>query len=551
MKTYKFALRTLSLLSVLTLSFVACEQDFASIDSDIINPDTATNFETDNTPYSVITYTDALGPVQTDNLAINFLGVYDDPNYGETIGNIVTQLRPTTLSPDFGSGAMLESVVITIPYFSRTTGFDDNNRPSYKLDSIYPYSEDDTYSSIKLSIYESNYFLRDFDPNSSFGDVQNYFSNGALSENEMISVADLQFEPIDIIDELEISNDAIVLNSGEDNETIQPPAIRLEYTDPSSDAFQFWQTKILGLPQNANELSNSNNFNNYFRGIFFKAESVSSGQGSLIGLNLSSDNANITLTYSQDPEEEGDERPQNTYVLRFNGNRINLLNNNFTNPITDGDPNNGDSKLFLKGGQGAVAKIKLFNGDEQEFENFKTTYANYDNETDAFVSYRRLINEANLIFYVDEAIVRGEEPSRIFIYDTENNLPLADYFLDLTIANTPIFSKPNHLGILERTENDFSSNGIKYKFKITEHLKRLIENSSTNVTLGLAVSGNVNLEEIIPQRNVLGQPEIQVPVSSVINPRGTILYGSNATDPEKRVQLEIFYTCLSSDEDCQ
>jgi hypothetical protein len=163
-----------------------------------------------------------------------------------------------------------------------------------------------------------------------------------------------------------------------------------------------------------------------------------------------------------------------------------------------------------------------------------------------FVRSKRLVNEANLVFHVDQDFVDGEEPDRIFIYDLNNNSPLIDYFLDPTSNNfNPLETKILHLGALERTDDEPDGEGIKYRLKITEHINNLLVRDSTNVKLGLAVSGNLNIENennqydiITDETNILDR----LPISSIISPRGTVLFGNNTTDPDKKVQLEIFYT---------
>src|SRR5690606_14250638 len=111
-------------------------------------------------------------------------------------------------------------------------------------------------------------------------------------------------------------------------------------------------------------------------------------------------------------------------------------------------------------------------------------------------------------------------------------------------STTPLNSKGNHLGRLVREDNEPNGQGIKYKIRITEHINNLLLRDSTNVKLGLVVSGNVNLEETSLQRNILTTDETinKVPVSSIISPRGTVLYGNNTTDESKKLYLEIFYS---------
>ena len=538
MKIEKFALRYTALAVVLLLVFVSCDKDFASIESDIINRDNATNFNTDSQTYDVIAYTDSLGPVQTNGLPYQLLGFYDDQTFGSTTASFVTQVNSSSFDPTFGTEVEIDSVVLTIPFFSTNVGLNDDNEIEYRLDSIFPRSSDDNYSPIKLSIYENNYFLRDFDPNASFDTPQAYFSDKSLSTSEMISEMSLEGTLIHEEASLTISDDQIELWDADDEVTeILGPSIRIKLDST------YWKSKIIDQ-EGSSVLRNSNNFRNYFRGLFFKAESVMD-TGSLMALNMASPSSNITIYY-KDVSEGATDASQRTYTLTFGPNRVNFFDN--SNVIANGDDDLGDQELIIKGGQGSVAGIKLFPGDN-DFETFKNDFAYYD-EDGEFESSRRLINEANLIFYVKQTAILGQEPNRLFLYDMDNNTPLIDYFFDLT-SSFPAISRPNHLGILQRENDDPNGDGIKYKFRITEHIKNLIQNDSTNVRLGLSVSGNVNLEETSLQRieQTMGNTEKRVPISSIISPRGTILYGSAEPVESNRVQLEIFYTCI--EEECE
>ncbi|MEM1003680.1 MAG: DUF4270 family protein, partial [Bacteroidota bacterium] len=301
----------------------------------------------------------------------------------------------------------------------------------------------------------------------------------------------------------------------------------------------------------------------YFRGVYFKSEKTDFGS-SLIGLNLSNFNASITIHYSRDPltdpedededEDESDEQEQATFELRFGNTITNFTENDFNVTIPAGDDQNGDSRLFLKGNEGSRATIRLFDGQDEEgnsnFENFQKEFGNY--EDGEFVSYKKLVNEANLILYVDQEAVMGEEPERIYVYDLDNNGPLTDYILGGVVQNNPSFSLVTHLGFLERENDDPDGDGIRYKMRLTNHIISLIESDSTNVELGLAVASNVNIEATNTQRSVqtTDGSEQFIPLSAILSPRGTILHGNKSEDEEKRLFLEIFFSCLKTDEDC-
>ncbi|MGS2725522.1 DUF4270 domain-containing protein [Psychroserpens sp. BH13MA-6] len=544
MKKRKIALRNLAMLALLISSFIACDKDFADIDSDIINNENATHFNTIAEDFEVIAYTKPLSPVQTNNLPVNMLGVYNDPIYGNTTASIVTQVEPNLLDPDFGTGVVLDSVVLTVPYFSTLTEVDEEGVASFDLDSVYGSDP------IKLSIFESNYYLRDFNPeeNANLGDPQLYYANMTtgvdnINSNQLEGIELNGTSPTIDLDNFVPSPLQIPLWDEEEVVTTRlAPALRLNLSPG------YWYNKII-LMEGQPELSNQNNFKNYLRGIYFKAEPTGS-QGNLSLLNFGASAANITLYYSKDSATEDGERVNSTYVLNFTQNRVNFISNDFT--INQGDETNGDANLFLKGGQGSVAEIKLFDGEDIDednttnnmFESFKNEFV----ETDAngrFTSSKRIINEANLVFYVDQdAVGEAHEPERVFLYDAENHTPLSDFFLDNSNTAFPIISRSNHLGRLQRENGESTGNGVKYKIRITEHINNLLLRDSTNVKLGLSVSGNVNLEASTLQFDVLtgDNTEEKVPVSSIVTPRGTVLYGNNTSNEEKKLYLEIIYT---------
>ena len=542
MKNKTIAFRNIAVLVLLTSLFIACDKDFANIESDIVNNNNATNFDVLSRDFDVIAYTKPLPPVQTNSLPVNLLGVYNDPIYNQTVGTIVSQLRSSLVDPDFGSDVVLDSVVISIPYFSTPTDITDDGETLYELDSVFGNSE------MKLSIYESNYFLRNFDPSSSINEPQLYYSDQSTGTSPILD-AQLEGTLIYNDDNFIPKADQIRLEN-EDGEVtgLLAPALRISFNadDPLEQmAMTYWEDKIIaksGQP----EISNPNNFNDYFRGIYFKAEPVA-GEGTMTLLNLASSNANITLYYTKDDEFTAGERVESTFVLTFSGNRVNFLSNDFVFP--NGDEDFGDEKLYLKGGEGAVAVVKLFDGENPDddilfnsFEYFKNEFVEVD-EDGKFVSSKKLVNEANLVFYVDQTSLGNiEEPERIYLYDMDNNTPLIDYFFDISSTLSPVNSRTNHLGRLER--GDVDGDGIQYKIRITEHINNLLTKDSTNVSLGLAISGNINEESTNLQFDLLNPSDTndKVPVSSIITQRGTVLFGNNTTEENKKLYLEIFFT---------
>jgi hypothetical protein len=351
---------------------------------------------------------------------------------------------------------------------------------------------------------------------------------------------------------IQINDEGFVLSEpdNDDDDDTDPqilfresPGIRIKL-DPT-----FWQNKIIDQ-EGESVLSSAGTFEDYFRGLYFKAEPVDQ-DGSFLILNIGTALSHVTIHYTRLTPSEADAvdiTEQTTFQIRFGPNRINFMDNNFTTPISTGDDVDGDSRVFLKGGEGSIARIKLFNGDDlndgedNTFDDWKSFFVETDDGK--FVKSKRLINEANLVFYVDQEILQDGEPNRLYLYDIGNNTPLIDYFLDGTNNSIPSISLLSHLGSLQRVDDDPTQPGIKYKFKITEHINNLLLSDSTNVELGLSVSLNVNLEGGNEQREVqsASNPDLKIPISSIITPRGTVLHGNNTENESKRVYLEIYYT---------
>jgi hypothetical protein len=143
------------------LLVVSCDKDFNTIGSEIIGDG---HFEFDKYEVQNLkAYSKATGAVQSNNLTINSLGVYNDPFFGKTTSTFVSQLELDQVAPNFGLDVeikTIDSVYLYVPYFSKIQTVAVGNQPNiFRLDSIYGNIE----SSINLGVYESDYFIRNFD----------------------------------------------------------------------------------------------------------------------------------------------------------------------------------------------------------------------------------------------------------------------------------------------------------------------------------------------------------------------------------------------------
>ena len=525
----------------------SCEKDFTSIDSDVINSDNAINFETNSIEYPIVMHSKIVDPVQSNNLPSFLLGYNNHAIYGESTSSFLGQMVPDQYSPDFGDNVVLDSVVLTIPYFSRGVETSDEDDITYELDSVYGGSP------IKLSIYRNNFFLRSFDPYGEFDDIQKYYSNGSLSDSESISQGQLEGELLFEIGDFAPSASQINLTEVDtlgDTFVSQKiaPALRFRLDTPDDD---YWQNLIF---ENENDpvLNNENNFKEFFRGLYVKAEGINS-EGSMMLLNLASTNTNLTIHYTSDTPITSETDTgnvdditsyQNDYVINFSGVLLNIFDNSFSIDVSSSDEVNGDENIYLKGGEGYIGMVDLFNGTVENelgdqvdaFDHFKSFF--YD---DISESPLKLINEAYIEFYVNQNLNLENEPDRIYLYNYEQNTSLIDYFIDQSVSSTTINAKINHLEPLQRVDDDPEGQGIKYKIRITEHLNNIILRDSTNARLGLGVINDIAATSFFSILNE-GEEVVELASGTILSHKGTILHGNQSQQEDKRPKIKIYYT---------
>ena len=537
-------------LHIILLSFFifqSCDKELTSFDSDVINSENAIDFLTGELDYSILSKSEIINPVQSNNLPSFLIGKYNHPQFGNSYANFVGQMVPADYNHDFGDNVELDSVILNIPYYSRAIDTDENLDVTYEIDSVYGNNP------IKISIYKNNFFLRTFDPFQSFDSSQNYFTNGSLSNNEQIDISQLEgqllFEIDDFVPNANQINLTAVDTSGETYISQKlAPALRFKLNNPNNN---FWETLFFnneGLPN----LSNEPDFKEFFRGLYIKTEGLNSS-GSMMLLNLASSNAKLTIHYTSDNEVVNNDTGstddnltnQHEYVLNFSGNLVNIFENENLVDVNGTNTVDGNENIYLRGGEGIITTLDLFsgslindNGEEiSEFDHFKDFF--YDNISD---SPKRLINEAYIEFYVNQNFINSDEPERIFIYNYEQNTALIDYFLDQSVSSTTINAKINHLvPLIKDSLND--NRGIKYKIRITEHLNNLVLRDSSNSKLGLGVMSNISS---VQNFTILGDEDSDsnnsLAAGIILSPKGTILHGNLSPEIEKRPRIKIYYT---------
>jgi len=227
MKKIIKALKLICAIILLAVIVVACEKDYNTIGSDIVGNK---NFVTDNEFFTATAYNKKLDPIQTNGLPSNLLGIYNDPVYGSTTASIVTQLLPQSYPDSFGGNVEIDSVVLSIPYYSKIS----SDSPDNDGNTLYSIS-DSLYGNlpIKLTVFRTDYYLRDYDPNSEFEDQQYYYSNANSTINFDSHIVETLFTDESFLP----SSDAITLyeineSTGEFEEKERlTPGLRIKSTD--------------------------------------------------------------------------------------------------------------------------------------------------------------------------------------------------------------------------------------------------------------------------------------------------------------------------------
>ncbi|MFW0736594.1 DUF4270 domain-containing protein [Flavobacterium sp. T12S277] len=516
----------------------SCDKDFNAIGDGLIGDD---HFGLESEKYEVLAYNQEVTPIQSNGAANYGLGVYDNTVFGSTTASFATQVNLETYAPTIGDAPEIVSVVLSVPYYNHVKTTNTDGSRTFVLDSIYGASN----GKIKLGVYESGVQMRSsyFDGGAQFLQLYNtdmdtdtgvdsyinfdkskkpYVATGkALNDDPKVAQNEEFF-----FDASEITDDTTDPTTGKVTSTKVAPEMRLNLNKA------FFADKILKAP--AAKLASADVFQEYFRGLYFKVERSGSSPANMALLNFAT-NGKITIKYkaktaiTTDPETTMEDK---TLIIKLTGASAALLKEAkdpaYANAIANPNNKTGDDRLYLKGGQGSLAVLEL---------------SGFGAKLSEIRSKNWLVNEANLVFSIDTDKMAGTyEPKRIYLYNLDDNVPIADYLADAASSN-PLLTKAVYSGILSLDPT--TKRGTTYKIRLTNHIRNIIKNATVkNVKLGLVVTGDASI--IASNKLKLKNSVIsEAPRASVISPLGTVLFGgtSSATIPTgKKLQLEIYYT---------
>ncbi len=593
------------LLLLLIVNF-SCNEDYNTVGIDLVS---TSDFNTKTEYFPVYSKTDSIADLQSDRQIYMHIGQFTLPFFGRSSANFTTQINipPNSIFGNFSQNRELQGdpnntkvieenervkdVYLEIPFIvdqrdSDNDGvidaFDiDPNDPNsdsdgdgvtdieerrngtnpldsdsdgdgvpdltdtdnssydsenklYSVDSIY--GNKNTQFNFKVT--ELTYFFNDLDPDDNFESIKPYYSQRDYYEEGFVGrvLANYPYK---------LDFNEIRYNYKEDDpetesvdetklvETRLTPRIRIPLDN------SFFQEKILDM-ESTDALENANNFHNHIKSINFRISNSNediymllnmTGASIKVKYNFDLVNDNGTQNVLTDDTIEEGER---ILELPIGGVKINHFKNYH---VSENSLSSG--KIYLKGGLGTRSIINLFDkeGDSEVIEDLR-------------IKNNILINEANLIFYVDPLFVQNWNSEsliaeRLYVYKTTDNLPLSDYFSDPTSSETdPTLNKILHGGKLEYKDNK----PFRYKINITEHISDLINLNDgvylENIPLSLVVTSDV---AFIRTREAIlknGNEKITIPEGTIYNPLGTVILNENPPEElsEKKLILEIIYT---------
>lgn len=535
LKTSAGIIKNVGIILLLFFAISACERDIENIGVDLIDNGA---FKVGDTLIEVLAYNQNVEASRVDNNALNasplnLFGVNRNPNFGYLKADMITQITLPPLGVDFGDNAVIDLVVLDVPYFStkdsiqnaydQETGEEitdeDGNKirvPSFTIDSIYGNKD----IPFQVRVNELETFLNVLDPEDPSKRMA-YYSDKIFQKGYELYYGDLKPNKNDTV--LYVERRYL----DDDPSTIDDiDTIKSEGAGPSMKFFldkQFFKTRFIDQ-QNSSYFDSNENFVHYFKGLVIEAMGM---DGSL--MNIPSALTKITIYFTQDEikdEADGEDLNGNGItgeqgvtvrtkkLMNFNsgGTRAGNYTRDYSgsmveNALMNPDMNNGEKKLFLQGAAGSNAMINIFTPESlQELRD-----KNY------------LINEANLILKVDRSLQKGKVPNQLFLYRYDQNTIMDD----LRINGFDVFG--GKLVYDDEGDPDY------YKFRISSYITRLLNDPDREPETLVLKTFNATDTPNFEQMDSIVKDYSYIP-------KGVILYGNLPESDDKRLKLQIFYT---------
>ncbi|MBE0423156.1 MAG: DUF4270 domain-containing protein [Lutibacter sp.] len=501
------ALKYLGLFSTVFFTLISCEKEIESIGVNLVNNN---NFTTDKNITEVITANKNIDNVPASGIAQYLLGVYSDNEFGTLSASIVSQLNLPAIGEayNYGTNYGIDSVLMIIPYQSTKSAEKYiDGKPKFSIDSVFGNPEVE----FKLGIYELKTFLNTLDPNDPSKPAIYNSDKEFQKGNEAFYSGNFKINPDDTVAYIKRYMPDGVTSYTKDTikQTDKSPTIKIPLNENLIK--QIFVDNAAGA-----DFESLDAFQRYFRGFFIEATALSSNKSHLVSLAMA--NAKMVIYYSKDEDEgatvdlngnningEQGVRTKHNFEFAFGTIKSNVLKRDLA------PHQSGEDRLYVQGAAGSMATIDLFKN-----ENIIELQQN-----------KWLINDASLIFYVDQNAASDIAPEQLYIFNYDDKRQLTDIMTEGLAAVG---------GLLEKDEN---GKPFRYVFKMTDYISKLL---TLDEPLELV---KIGLKVFNPSDIPTAFDDVKIKDFSW-TPKGVVLFGDDPSFGDKRVKLEISYTKLNN-----
>ncbi len=536
LKKFVFKTKFLALAAGILLGIVSCEKDLKDMGVNLV--DNAV-FTTGKFTPAVVSYVRNIDRNKTNAMPDYLLGTYRDNQFGKIEASVVGQLSLPEENPDFGTNAVIDSVLFDIPipaHVKKASGA--KSLPEFELDSVWTKGN----ATFQLDVYELGTFLNTWNPEDPATAMAYFSDDNFIKKNPATPlfsglVSPSPTDTLTIIKRYKYPNypdlsEKVLYKTDSIKKSVLAPSLKLTFDNATIKAL--FQDVAAGA-----DFASNGNFQHYFRGLYFDVHESTQADAALMILKMTA--ANMTIYYSYDEikdEAENEDldgngvngesdvhvRKPKSLVFPMNGIKANLYNRDYSGSeletiLATTDINQGSERLYVQGAAGSHAVIKLFGEDADN--------NGVPDELEMIRQNNWLINDAKLSLYIDKEHTPSWVPERLYLYNigAEENTQIADAMPQAMV---------NIGGELKR---DADNQPEKYVFSLREYMTALLHPDSETplYDLGLKVFD----QHDIPHNTTLYDTILR---KYDANPKGVVLKGNLPLTDEQRVQLEIFYS---------
>lgn len=350
--------------------------------------------------FTIITYTDLLDSMESDETSVNLLGYYNDPVFGSVDCGIVTQIRLSGSNPDIGATAadvIVDSVVLQLGY----TGIKWYGNLDDMTVEVYEVDED---------------LLRD--------DQDYYTFDTPITTGADLVMSGSNIVSPDVLSEVALANgDTLAAHL----------RIRLDTTTLGD--------KLVDL-KHAGSMSTDEAFVSAFKGLYIKANgsSLVTAQGGVLYFGLESSLSKMTLYFHEVSDLTPKEYDFNINASAARYNKIDYDRSGTTVESVLMSPSLGQEAFYAQAG-GAWAVVEL------------PHIMDLNNDADGNPN-PKIINKAQLILPVQDFAADGFDPSVSMFIARVVDSKLSDFTLDYSLSSALAGNTVNY----DQTKKEFRFN---------------------------------------------------------------------------------------------